>query len=460
MNVLPASENHWTKLRLLKIAFAIAARKVRDLDRNRGAKTVEERIFWSIQALRGLRTNDTRMIDNAMAACPQIRPEKYTKRHLFSAGDVEQIRKVLQSSMQMSLEEKQEELDSLVHLTEYEKKSRQQTMAEKVAQWSPKRRKAGIQGILDKDGNLISSPEEARTCLIGHWANVFEDKHIDTEKAETFLRRHSKPFHVDNWIVEKSVFRETVMKCAHSAPGPDGIPYAAWQGCMEICLDALYDCFTDWVINAKLSKDFNVAFLWLPPKGNPEEPKKPKDTRPLTGSNSDSKIFAMNLKIPIDKELPRWAFKGQRGFISDRVMIENAIEVESEGIALAYSHSCAAMLFFDFAAAFPSIARSFMWLALAAIGLPLHIILALRALYDNNHHYVSWNGTLFFAFTSRSGVRQGCPLSSVFFIGDRFIVEGPECWSSQTLPTQRIRRRSCCFGHRFLEICPNAVFAI
>ena len=97
-------------------------------------------------------------------------------------------------------------------------------------------------------------------------------------------------------------------------------------------------------------------------------------------------------------------------------MIENPIEVECAGIALSSSFRNAAMLFFDFAAAFPSIARLFMWLALKAIGIPTHIISALKALYSNNHHFITWGGQLFYAFTSQSGVRQGCPLSSVLFL--------------------------------------------
>ena len=49
-------------------------------------------------------------------------------------------------------------------------------------------------------------------------------------------------------------------------------------------------------------------------------------------------------------------------------------------------YSNAALVFCDFAAAFPPIARTFIFLVFRAIGLPIHIIRALRALYDSNIH--------------------------------------------------------------------------
>ena len=51
-----------------------------------------------------------------------------------------------------------------------------------------------------------------------------------------------------------------------------------------------------------------------------------------------------------------------------------------------------------------------------AIGLPLNIIRALRALYDNNIHYMGGRRGIFFTFVALAGVRQGCPLSSTIFV--------------------------------------------
>ena len=39
-----------------------------------------------------------------------------------------------------------------------------------------------------------------------------------------------------------------------------------------------------------------------------------------------------------------------------------------------------------------------MWLVLATIGMPPHVVAALRTLYTNNHHHLSFAGRLFYAF--------------------------------------------------------------
>ena len=62
---------------------------------------------------------------------------------------------------------------------------------------------------------------------------------------------------------------------------------------------------------------------------------------------------------------------------------------------------------FDFAAAFPSAARAFIWIALNAIGIPTDVIHAIRSLYVNNIHFVKGLFCLHVAFVAASGVRQG-----------------------------------------------------
>ena len=59
---------------------------------------------------------------------------------------------------------------------------------------------------------------------------------------------------------------------------------------------------------------------------------------------------------------------------------------------------------------------AFIWIALHAIGIPDRVIRSIKALYVNNIHFVNGVFGLQFAFVAASGVRQGCPLSSVLFI--------------------------------------------
>ena len=119
----------------------------------------------------------------------------------------------------------------------------------------------------------------------------------------------------------------------------------------------------------------------------------------------------------LNSVIDAWANKVQRGFIRGRNMLQNVLELETYAVARAFAPSSApALVLSDYAAAFPSIAREFIWIALKAIGIPEDVIRAIRGLYINNIHYTRSTSGLRFAFVVLAGVRQGCPLSSTLFI--------------------------------------------
>ena len=97
-------------------------------------------------------------------------------------------------------------------------------------------------------------------------------------------------------------------------------------------------------------------------------------------------------------------------------MLQNIIDTETDALSASAISKEAAMILFDFAAAFPSMARQFLWIALRACKIPEHVIAALMQLYFFNIHFFQGTSGLFFAFVAESGVRQGCPLSSVVFV--------------------------------------------
>ena len=75
-----------------------------------------------------------------------------------------------------------------------------------------------------------------------------------------------------------------------------------------------------------------------------------------------------------------------------------------------------ALFFFDFEAAFPSVAHEHLWEVLKHIGCPGSYIHAVQQLYSNNTHTVLMDGSWFPSATVFSGVRQGCPLSPTLFV--------------------------------------------
>ena len=79
-------------------------------------------------------------------------------------------------------------------------------------------------------------------------------------------------------------------------------------------------------------------------------------------------------------------------------------EVEANMVTLSITSSRAAALFFDFSAAFPSLAHDFLWEALSMAGIPTHIIHAIQGLYKDNKHWLKLRGRAFPSVEVRSGV--------------------------------------------------------
>ena len=118
--------------------------------------------------------------------------------------------------------------------------------------------------------------------------------------------------------------------------------------------------------------------------------------------------------VVFNAHLDNWAVYFQRGFIRGRNMLLNV-----EKYAMMYSgdpEKKACIVLLDYSRAFPSINRNFIWLALKAVGIPSSIINALNALYARNFHFVRTSTGLQFVFQANSGVRQGCPLSSIILV--------------------------------------------
>ena len=106
---------------------------------------------------------------------------------------------------------------------------------------------------------------------------------------------------------------------------------------------------------------FNLSYLWLLPKCDPPGGVfSPEDTRPLSGANTDSKIFAGALSFIFAGLAEVWAVFTQRGFIAGRSMLQNVVDLETQSLVFSYERQQqAAMILFDFSAAFPSVARAF-----------------------------------------------------------------------------------------------------
>ena len=295
------------------------------------------------------------------------------------------------------------------------KRNRANIMLEFHRCWRLRRTPSVVGAVLCADGSLTSDPKEMAQELSNHWQEVFAKEPSHPSEISPFLTDNMPQFPTIDWKLTEEEFTDVVLKSGISAPGPDGIPYGCWRSAPRWTLALLYTCCSSWLDGAALPIHFNWSYLALLPKTDRHDIK-PKDTRPLSLGNTDAKLFALALQAKFAQGLPRFISLEQRGFMPGRTILAGIVEVESKMVSLSITSSRAAALSFDFSAAFPSLAHTFLWEALRAAGIPQHIITAIKGLYKDNKHWLKLKGGVFPSVEVRSGVKQGCPLSPTLFL--------------------------------------------
>ena len=130
--------------------------------------------------------------------------------------------------------DRQVELEQSQAVPEYERQRKKDELMKKLSRHNPKRRKLGIEIVRGTDGEPILDKDAAGDHLCKHWGDKFKQHPIDSKSAKSFTRVFSKRFPVIQWMLTFAAFVEIVNSCKASAPGPDGVPYAAWSSDVRV----------------------------------------------------------------------------------------------------------------------------------------------------------------------------------------------------------------------------------
>jgi hypothetical protein len=143
----------------------------------------------------------------------------------------------------------------------------------------------------------------------------------------------------------------------------------------------------------------------------------PGSTRPISLSNTASKFFALAVNRPLAQVANLTVHPRQRGFLAGRSLIDNVLEIEGYGQSYAIADANdPAILLFDIAAAFPSLAHQWLFVVLQKMRIPRFMIHCIRALYRNGFAEMVLLGQRWGHLPILSGIRQGCPASGSLFV--------------------------------------------
>jgi hypothetical protein len=199
----------------------------------------------------------------------------------------------------------------------------------------------------------------------------------------------------------------------NKASGEDGLPAEVFKTCLPDISEWLQRIFANAWSSEETPQDWSEAIL-LPffKKGDRSLC---HNYRGISLIDLAGKIFAIILlnrfiQIRDSRTRPNQAgFRVGRGCVDQifslRLLLEHRYRYQQPTV------TC----FLDFAAAFDSVHRSSLWRILAADGVPSKLISLIKSFYLRTGNRVLVNGELSDRFETRTGVRQGCPLSPILF---------------------------------------------
>lgn len=128
----------------------------------------------------------------------------------------------------------------LPSMSDSEAATRRGQVLQRLKRLSPGRT-SSLSAVVDPNGRVATDPEEVAAVLRGHWAQVLAARRCDGEALERWLaedeaadptefgRDPLPPRGAGAWTPRRSDVAWAIAQSGSSAPGPDGIPYAAWR---------------------------------------------------------------------------------------------------------------------------------------------------------------------------------------------------------------------------------------
>ena len=207
---------------------------------------------------------------------------------------------------------------------------------------------------------------------------------------------------------------------AHTAPGQDGIPIEPYTVDLDDeelpeHLIRLYQQIQERGIMPDNMRESTTTMAY---KGKDTPAANPANYRPIAVTATEYRILATAMAQRLAEIIHRMIGDSQIGFQIQRDIGEN-IDLMEETLRYANNEAKergGAIAILDNAHAFDYIARPFMWRVLEAFGIPTCFINMLKAMMNGITTRLKINGTLGPSMELTSGLRQGCPLSSMLFL--------------------------------------------
>jgi hypothetical protein len=282
-------------------------------------------------------------------------------------------------------------------------------------------------------GALISHPQALANTMAKFWADISAEPQVCSDAMQRVLDAlRASGAQMDPRLVTAAGNQTISMDevtCAVKrmasgrAPGIDGLPVEAYRMHLSATAPILAALYSAIGNTQQLPQDFQKgAITFMFKKG---ERLQPANYRPITLLNTDYKVLARILATRLTPALAPAVSREQCAYIPGRRGGEVVWLLKLLPEFLRLQKKEAAVVFTDFAKAFDTVSRPFLFAAMKTMGAGDGFTAWARLLLSDTKAVAVVNGHISQSVTFMAGVRQGCPLSPLLYL---FIAQALLAW--------------------------------
>ena len=275
-------------------------------------------------------------------------------------------------------------------------------------------------------GNIIvTDPMELSRLAFEHFSCTFQPDapNVEQNTNDDPLNYITRSLSIeDREEVTKRIteeeLRSVLQRCSKKkSPGPDGLTYEVYLKNFDCYKDDLVQVFNSYLDGSIIPpKNFSDGIITLIPKKNCSRSNF-DDYRPISLLNCDYKLFMKLLAERTMKFLDKLLGPGQTACIPNMSCGNNL-----KNLRRLITKSCESKKFkgcivsLDLNKAFDRVNHDYLWKVMQKFNFPDTFIDCLKRIYANASSRMLINGFLSREIKINCSVRQGCPMSMVFFV--------------------------------------------
>lgn len=272
-------------------------------------------------------------------------------------------------------------------------------------------------------GRIVAGGKPLAQLVVEYWARVSADPVVDHAATQEVLAAVREAGLTLSEVVADGVGAvevsqgEVMAALKHSAPGKapglDGLPVELYRRYADVCAPLLSRLYTAIGRLGRVPAGFTDGVIKVLPKGGGEA--QVGNYRPITLLNTDYRVLAKVLAYRLKAVQGSLIGPEQTAFVPGRHIGNNIMLLQTLPHALEPT-SQAVAVFCDFAKAYDTVSRSFLYALLQEAGLGGGFLRWVRLLLQDTFSCACVNGHVSDRVQFQAGVRQGCPLAPLLYL--------------------------------------------